>query len=289
MRSRLRLRKAILPTALGLIWVVAGCSGLKEPFEANLAPELDVHPDGWAEPAATNFHATFIASKQWDLSGCKECHGQDYAGGIAESSCLTCHPGTPEDCTTCHGGTDNATGAPPSDLSGNQEPTARGVGAHSVHLDGKDVSSGFECQTCHVVPTTFSSSGHIDAALPAEVTFSGPALSDGAIPIWDGTATSCADSYCHGNWSLAKSESNFQAFYLEDTIRGDNPSFDWTAANSATCGTCHGLPPAGHVPVTLDQCANCHSSVVNSEGQIIDKSKHVNGMVNVFQQEYPMF
>lgn len=289
MRPKSTFQKAILPTAISLLWLVAGCSSLEEPFEANPAPELEVHPSGWAEPAGANFHGVFLAGKQWDLSSCKECHGQDYSGGIAQASCLTCHPGTPEDCTTCHGGRDNSTGAPPSDLSGNQDATARGVGAHSVHLSGKSFTNGFECQTCHVVPASFSSPAHIDAALPAEVTFTGPALNDGATPAWDGATTSCADSYCHGNWSLPKAESNFQGFYAEDNITGNNQSPDWTAPNSATCGTCHNLPPAGHLPVQLDQCANCHASVVDSEGQIIDKSKHVNGMVNVFQQEYPMF
>ena len=52
---------------------------------------------------------------------------------------------------------------------------------------------------------------------------------------------------------------------------------------SAVCGSCHGLPPTGHIAATLTGCGICHGSVVDTEGNIIDKTKHINGQVNVFE------
>ena len=53
--------------------------------------------------------------------------------------------------------------------------------------------------------------------------------------------------------------------------------------SEAQCGSCHGLPPTGHVDFGgLSTCTNCHFGIVNAQGQIIDKSKHINGVKNVF-------
>ncbi len=266
-----------------------GCSELDEPVEANLEPELSVHPQGWGlPPGDPNFHGTFLSARQWDLAGCRECHGEDYAGGISNSSCLPCHEQTPEDCTVCHGGADNLTGAPPEDLAGNTATDARGVGAHTVHLQGGELADGFDCSSCHIVPA-FDAPEHIDANLPAELNFAGLALADTAMPAWNTSSLSCADSYCHGNWSLSRSESQRMNFYVENQMRGNNASPVWTDPETAECGTCHDLPPAGHTPFPVEQCANCHRLVVDSELNIIDKTKHVNGMINVFGTEEPIF
>jgi hypothetical protein len=69
-------------------------------------------------------------------------------------------------------------------------------------------------------------------------------------------------------------------------IVGGNASPVWTA--SAACGTCHGLPPTGHTAATLTTCVNCHSGMIDATGTITDKTKHVNGKINVFGQERPM-
>ena len=273
----------------GVAALLVGCSDLKQPVPANLDPDLSVHPSGWVDDSSQQFHGLFLASIQWDLGNCRECHGDDYTGGIANSSCITCHAAGPEDCVVCHGGTDNATGAPPEDLFGNIATTARGVGAHTAHLSGKSLSAGFECETCHLVPTTFDAAGHVDSELPAEVLFSNLALTDSAAPVWNSSSTSCSESYCHGNWSLAKEQSNSAFIYADDVMQGNNATPTWTDPESAACGTCHGLPPTGHTPFELNACANCHAAVVDSDGNIIDATKHVNGQINVFGQEFPMF
>ncbi len=266
-----------------------GCSDLREPLPTNPPSTLVVHPSGWLSVDSTNFHGAFIRNSGWDLTQCQQCHGTDYGGGIANVSCLTCHPKTPEDCVVCHGGVDNQTGAPPEDIDGNRDPGLPGVGAHTIHLTGGAVSSGFDCGTCHVVPTTFDVPGHVDSDLPAEVRFSGLALEDGAVPVWDGNTKTCLNTYCHGNWSLPKAESNNPSRYKDNTIDGNNASPNWTDPGTATCGSCHDLPPAGHKDNPLSSCQGCHKGVVDKDGNIIDKTKHVNGKINYKRDEYPMF
>lgn len=284
-------QKSLLHLTVAVVIAVAaaGCSDLEKPLPSNAEPELEAHPEGWADANSANFHGLFIRNHGWDLDNCKQCHGADYTGGISETSCLTCHPATPEDCVVCHGGVDNQTGAPPEDLDGNVTTTARGVGAHTAHLDGESLSDGIPCSSCHVVPATFATSGHADSDLPAEITFGAIALTDSANPTYDVANASCADAYCHGNWRLPKSASNSTFVYTADFIEGNRAAPVWTDPSTAACGTCHGLPPTGHTPFELSQCTNCHGSVIDAAGTIIDKSKHVNGQVNVFGQEYPIF
>ncbi len=45
----------------------------------------------------------------------------------------------------------------------------------------------------------------------------------------------------------------------------------------AKCGTCHGLPPTGHIAAPITSCYLCHQGVVDEMGNIIDKDKHING------------
>lgn len=274
------------------------CSDLKQPASTKQQPELDVHPAGWVAPSSSNFHGVFIRTHDWNLSNCQQCHGNDYDGGIVGVSCLSCHsqPQGPEACNTCHGdfggdATNMLTWAPPKDLDGNTAPTAPGVGAHTIHLSGGDFASGFDCSTCHVVPGSFAADGHIEpeANDEAEVIFHALALIDDAQPDYDHNTQTCSNTYCHGNWSLAKSASNNNFVYTADAIEGNNATPVWTDPQSAPCGSCHDLPPVGHTPFDLSACSGCHSSVVDNNGNIIDKTKHVNGQVNVFNQEYPIF
>lgn len=248
-----------------------------------------LHPSGWLIKDSPDFHALFIRNSGWDLNQCQQCHGADYAGGIVNVSCLNCHPATPEDCIVCHGGVDNLTGAPPEDIDGNRDTNSRGVGAHTAHLTGGEVSSGFDCGSCHGVPGSFDTPGHVDSGLPAEVNFSHLTLVDNAIPHWNAETVMCQNTYCHGNWSLLKENSNHTFIYSDETMSGNSASTKWTDPATAACGTCHELPPIGHKPRPLPSCGGCHRSVIDAKGIIIDKSKHVNGMVNVFGQEYPIF
>ena len=223
------------------------------------------HPEGFGNPSSENFHTFAIQDAGWQLTSCQSCHGADYAGGSVDKSCLTCHPRTPEDCSTCHGSSTSP--APPEDLAEHTDTTFRGVGAHQSHLTASDVARALECSDCHVVPTALGDAGHVDTALPAEVTFGSLATTGGANPSWDGSA--CTNAYCHG------------------TFEGGSavvPVWSEVGTGQADCGTCHGTPPpaeTGHPGVS--RCSLCHPRVADDDLNILDKALHINGQVEIGQ------
>jgi predicted CxxxxCH...CXXCH cytochrome family protein len=218
-------------------------------------------------------HAAFMREQAgWDLTMCQSCHGAAYDGdGVASKTCLTCHDedGGPEACNTCHG--DDATGVPPPDLLGNEASTFRGVGAHEVHAA---LGTGSEaCLTCHAVPESYGSAGHIDDdPARAEIVFGGQAVHAGADPSYDASAGTCGSTYCHGGFSFPKEGSPYAFAYTADFITGNSPDVEWTGGEGeATCGSCHGLPPTGHV--NNPSCTNCHNTF---------PANHIDGKINVF-------
>ena len=258
-------KKTILSlSCLGLIlFFISDCSKLQKDLPIQPpASAVQAHQSDWLDSQATNFHGNYIRQHQWDLTSCQQCHGDDYAGGISESSCNTCHTKTPEGCTTCHGGVDNTTGAPPKDLQGNKATTFKGVGAHTIHLAGGALSNGFGCKECHKKVENFNDANHIGSELlPAEIEWGELAKEDDAAPAWDGVQT-CQNVYCHGEFKFGNKD--------------NNPSWIKVDGTQASCGSCHGLPPAAPHPAVA-QCYFCHASVVNASLEIIDKDKHING------------
>jgi predicted CxxxxCH...CXXCH cytochrome family protein len=205
---------------------------------------------------------------RWDdpapAGGCARCHASP-PPSHARTDCATCHPasaphidgalqiGRTDGCDGCHGTA--ASPAPPVDLAGNTATTALGVGAHQAHLQGRSrLSAPIACATCHAVPAAVTSPGHIDSAGPAQVV---------AGLGWDRTARSCATAWCHG---------------------AARPR--WTSSGEVSCGSCHGIPPAGasHSPdLPLTSCATCHPGAVDAFGNIIvtgGTSEHINGVVD---------
>lgn len=264
-----------------------------------------------AYPHALRFaaagHPSYLYGNSYPLLGCQTCHGAGYTGGNAGESCMQtgCHVDRtgeakpPETCNTCHGdfrapASDFLSAAPPEAVQGASSPTDRGVGAHAKHLLTGTFGRLLKCQECHVVPSTFTQAGHVDTKLPAEVpmsdTLSRLVTGDGTVhpsPLWNGTT--CANTYCHGNWKLNKATSPYPWIYngTDSVIAGASFSPAWTGGSAeAACGTCHGLPPQGHSGV-FNQCT-CHSEVVDASMHIIDPSKHINGKINVLTQEFPM-
>lgn len=215
---------------------------------------------------------TAIAPR-WDdptpAGACDRCHGAP-PPSHAQSSCATCHPssaphidgvvqvGRGPGCSGCHG--DATSPAPPTDLAGNTQITAIGVGAHRVHVT---VPSGLRgpipCQICHLVPSQVDDPGHIDSLPPAEVN---------ANLSWDRATGTCGTTNCHV---------------------ASRPV--WTAKGGVFCGSCHGVPPARapHTPaMTLTSCVTCHSQTADAFGAILlttgpggTTSKHMNGVVDV--------
>ncbi|MEX1277188.1 MAG: CxxxxCH/CxxCH domain-containing protein [Bacteroidota bacterium] len=281
--------------ALVLVIGLSGCSELNSDLPVPSTGKLQVHPDGWTTPASANFHGNDIRNQGWDMKSCQTCHGSRYDGGIAQNSCRTCHTaqGGPESCSTCHGTTNPA---PPRDLSGNTARTARGVGAHQLHVAGGPFSSNISCGECHQVPGAVYVPGHLDTPGPAEVMMTNLARTvtnepgtidyDSQLPLFqpnptfDQNTLQCSNTYCHGNFKNGNPET----------------ALSWTdvSGTAAACGTCHGdvtkttlaeralpktLALGGTHPNTTN-CVNCHGEVVNASLQFVDKALHANGVLN---------
>ncbi len=246
--------------------------------------DIRIHPDDWALGA--NSHAKFIRNTNWDLEQCKSCHGVNYQGGISKSSCYTCHntPAGPEACNTCHGNLLNP--APPRDLNGNFSTSARGVGAHQSHVKNGNLSSAFDCSECHIKPDSLKAPGHLNGKV--DVVFGDSSLARNSTPvrigeeivpnpIYNSEILTCSSTYCHG--------------YFRNGNLNNAPKWNVVDGTQASCGTCHGLPPAGtHPNVSPTSCANaCHNDVVEltTDGKlkIKDTSKHVNGRLSLYGYE----
>ncbi|HEX2787614.1 MAG TPA: CxxxxCH/CxxCH domain-containing protein [Ignavibacteria bacterium] len=260
-----------------------GCSELNN--NTTLAPDIDTHPDGWANPSSSNFHGKYIFdNKQWNLTQCKTCHGGDYKGGTSGSNCLGCHTGSggPQNCRLCHGNSEHS--SPPKALNGDTSVTYIGVGVHQLHRTPL-FSASVGCNECHTALDGFSDPNHIgdNPNGIAEINF-GP-LSRASIggnitpdPQWDRNTATCSNVYCHGTFK----EGNLTAAGV------------WTNPNSVVCGSCHGDPVTGNPTprtkgvftpphfsfMTINSCYVCHETVINSQGVIFDKTKHVNGVIN---------
>ncbi|MBD3290514.1 CxxxxCH/CxxCH domain-containing protein, partial [candidate division KSB1 bacterium] len=193
--------------------------------------------------------------------------GGTYANGVCSD--VRCHGSgeTPNwydqaifTCVSCHGGLDNNTGAPPYDLMGNSAATARGVGAHTVHVSDSRWGSVYDCSECHINPTAITAEGHIDLDPYAEINWGDFAGTGGLSPMWDGA--SCSDVYCHGGT-------------LED---GSNQQPLWTSGADLACDACHGLPPGSgaHEEHTENYDIDCN---VCHDGYSADNS--VNGEVHI--------
>jgi predicted CxxxxCH...CXXCH cytochrome family protein len=257
---------------------------------SNCHPSISVHLTGIIDPTSANFHGNYIKNNQWDMAGCQSCHAEDYSGGYVSPTCLDCHTyvGGPENCTTCHGSA--TSNAPPKDINGNTATTERGVGAHQIHLKGGEVGRNLTCTECHNVPGGVYTPGHVDSELPAEVLMNNPRANtitndpstseyDPTLatfepnPAYNSNDLTCSNTYCHG--------------YFKNGNTDNKPA--WTDPSTSQCGSCHGdgsnpLPkraPDGTHPSDAD-CYLCHGGVVDANQNIINPSKHIDGLLNLF-------
>jgi len=208
-------------------------------------------------------HALPPAAPHPQSEACSNCHGEvidearvfiapaQHVDGIVQVN---------ERCDGCHGS--GTLGAPPPDLAGSSDPSSVGVGAHQIHLDGGTSARPVACGECHLVPTLVSDDGHLDETPNAELTFSSVALANGRQPLWDRAALTCNDSWCHSPSASASASPR------------------WVEAGGLTCSSCHGMPPPAPHP-QMDDCARCHQAVIDAQGSIVDRSRHVDGVVDV--------
>ena len=270
------------------------------------------HATGWTQPSSAAFHGKAIKSAQWSMDACRTCHGSDYKGIASKSNvgCMKsgCHVDvngalkSPESCNTCHGtfsapANNVISWAPPRSIAGDTATGVAGVGAHQGHLNAT-FGKVLKCQECHVVPTEAFAAGHLDSALPAEVvmhdTLATLATGNGSLvptPLYNASQQQCDNTYCHGNWKIRKASapSDRQYIYSDSVITGENFSPKWTGGLSqATCGSCHLLPPKGHLqglPISSCGGSGCHLGIVDGNGKIIDQTKHINGKVDLMSTE----
>jgi len=176
------------------------------------------------------------------------------------------------ECGLCHGSADNA--APPRALSGSASTGDPAVGAHQAHVRGGPFRSPLGCSECHPPRPGLGTPGHADGTV--DVSFGPLATSGGAAPRWDRARLGCAATYCHG------------ATLAGGTLTA--PQWTRVDGTQATCGSCHGLPPAtlsaggDHPAVSggLTACATCHARTVRADGTIdVDGGAHVDGLVEV--------
>ena len=266
-------------------FLIIGCSELQD--DISQPANVSFHKPGVTDPHSDNFHGALVRENDWDLQVCAQCHGADFSGGTVDVSCLNCHtnPEGPKSCNTCHGVfADPSRIAPPTDLNNNTETTIKTVGAHSKHLYDNTIGNA-PCGSCHNVPETIYDPSHFNGDDAAEVTLKDLAVIYGASDAaYDPAAASCSNTYCHGNFEFYRDStaSANQFAYTGDKMTGLNKTVNWTKVdqNEAECGSCHGLPPEGHIAAPLTACYQCHQGVVDPSGNIIDKSKHINGEKN---------
>jgi hypothetical protein len=251
----------------------------------NCHPAIEIHREGIVSPGSDNFHGTFIQADNWDLANCASCHGADYAGGISNESCNGCHThsGGPEACNTCHGDfTDPNFTAPPTDLARNTETSSKGVGTHTKHLFEAEIGKNVACGECHLVPADLTSAGHIDDSPGADLIFGTFASKGISEPVYDAQSLTCQNTYCHGNFEFLKENSESSDIYTEDKIVGNNAAPIWNIADGsqASCGTCHDIPPKGHLGVASNTCNLCHGAAFNPDGTL-NPNTHMDGEITL--------
>lgn len=230
-----------------------------------------------------------LPAPQWDAprdESCGTCHGTPPPAPHPDNSdCGSCHPSAGEGvriadatmhlngiididplaCDGCHGS--DGISAPPRDLLGGKETTLPGVGAHRSHYGESDWHAEVACDTCHVVPDLILDEGHMDGDGIAEVDLTGAAEADGADAVYDREALTCAGTYCHGST-------------LDTNAALEPPVWTDVSETGLDCNACHGSPPPAPHPAR-DQCADCHSDVVNAEGVFVRANAHIDGIVQV--------
>jgi hypothetical protein len=278
---KLLVRNSLILLLLGLF--IYSCADMRDNINTT-APVLTVHKTGIIDPGSPNFHGNLVKQNGWSFAECIQCHSAQFTGGTTGQSCYQCHTEAagPQACNTCHGDFSDSTRiAPPRDTNGGTSTSLVSVGAHSNHLYTNVLGRAVSCSNCHVVPKNFSDPGHIGQGL-ATVVFSGLADTNVAsnASFNPGTA-SCANTYCHGNFEFKKSDAvpTNQFAYIADKIVGNNFTPTWNIVDGSqdSCGTCHGIPPTGHLYAPITACYLCHEGVVDENGKIIDKDKHING------------
>ena len=244
------------------------------------------------------------------------CHVDASGHPKSPESCNTCH-GTFSAPANLTGLPYLLSAAPPKSVAGDTSQTTPGVGAHQKHLQTGSTGKSVKCQECHTVPNSWSDPDHIlrplsvmaarhgQSKMPAGMaiysavvvfkdTLANLVTGNGSVtphPVFDPGSLKCSGTYCHGNWMLRKSSapSAAQPVYKDTAtvMVGANGSPVWNAgAVEGKCYSCHGAAPnkytpVGHMEYALSACSLCHGDVVDANGNIVNKAKHMNGVIDL--------
>jgi hypothetical protein len=252
------------------------------------------HQPGMVDPSSSEFHGKILMANNFVMDACQKCHGNDFSGkGSNQLNCRNCHTQEegPLACNTCHGDFgDPSRIAPPRDIHGNTSTDLITVGAHISHLYENDFSV-VSCGTCHKVPNANNIKDHFTPSTQENIVVLDSLAIHGIASnaLFDANTGNCSNTYCHGNFEFKKSDASpeRQFAYTSDKMTGNFKTVKWNLmdGSQAPCGSCHGttdgfISPEGHIKMPIQQCVACHSTVVNEKGEIIDKTRHINGKVN---------
>jgi predicted CxxxxCH...CXXCH cytochrome family protein len=291
MGSKMKYYLLSFITIISIAILFYGCSKLQENITQPQA--LSIHGNGNLDTSSANFHGNVLKANNFNLTGCQQCHAANFRGGITNVSCYNCHTQVagPLACNTCHGNfADSARIAPPRNINGNTSTDLITVGAHVSHLYANNLAV-VACENCHKVPNANNIKDHF-TPIPQENIVILDSLAIHGIASnaeFDANTGTCSNIYCHGNFEFKKSDAppERQFAYTSDKMTGNNKTVKWTLldGSQAPCGSCHGttdgyISPVGHIKLPITECIACHSTVVNEKGEIIDKTRHINGQIN---------
>jgi hypothetical protein len=252
------------------------------------------HQPGIADTTSSDFHGKILLANKFVMVECQKCHGSDFSGnGSNKLNCRNCHAQAegPFACNTCHGNFGDPTRiAPPKDINGNSSTDLITIGAHQSHLYENDFAV-VACENRHKIPNSLNIKDHFDPNPQTKIVVLDSLAIHGIASnaVFDPNTGTCSNTYCHGNFEFKKSDSPLrnQWVYTSDKMTGNNKTVKWNLldGSQAPCGSCHGttdgfISPEGHMKLPITECVACHSTVVNEKGEIIDKTKHINGQIN---------
>ncbi len=208
--------------------------------------------------------------------GCNDCHSSPPSNHFP-GACTTCHREANAIGTALTGGPLHMNGKVDVGDGTNACGACHGSGsdpwpttaAHSAHKS-PSLTSPVECASCHVVPTSIHSPGHLDGVV--QVKLSGRAVDRGVSPSWNGQ--SCASVACHGAGLV-----NTPAVV---------PTWTDPSGAAAACGSCHGIPPEQHTASTSCNRSTCHGAEVSISPlgvpsiSAAGKSLHINGAIDSY-------